>query len=302
MTLNRNGTLKLIDSLQFAARHTSLSESEQKLLFKTYQNITLLAPDNSNAKLGKNSQYETDYVTYILYMSPHDTVFKFLSRSGTLCPMASNGCKRLCLSQGGRAKMDKSELMGVSGARLRKTTYYVLYRDAFILHLKREIDRIKKKLKTQGKRLALRLNGTTDVSWDSLIKVYPDVLFYDYSAVPKRAIKQSQYENYHVTFSRKESNDSTCLNMLHNGINVAIPFQADIYNSIGDTMVYQGETFKVVDGSAHDMRFLDPTDSKGYIIKLKEIKTKKSKNDTDGFIVRDLSQIETPTNILPLVS
>ena len=112
----------------------------------------------------------------------------------------------------------------------------------------------------------VRLNGTTDINWAKeaahLHEKFSEVIFYDYTKVPKfmdMYLKgQNPYTgkpfnpNYHMTFSRSESNKSQALNFLERGGNVAI-----VFDQIPDTLTYHGKTYRVVNGDRHDLRFLD---------------------------------------------
>ena len=61
-----------------------------------------------------------------------------------------------------------------------------------------------------------RLNGTSDIRWENqtvmghnnVMDMFPDVQFYDYTKIPNRYNVPS---NYHLTFSRSESNDQDIL-------------------------------------------------------------------------------------------
>lgn len=81
--------------------------------------------------------------------------------------------------------------------------------------------------------------------------------------------------NYHLTFSRSEINEPIALDMLAQGVNVAIPFHG--------TMPQTWHGYPVVDGDDHDLRFLDPQG--GYVVGLSP-KGLKAKRDERGFVVR----------------
>ena len=53
--------------------------------------------------------------------------------------------------------------------------------------------------------------------------MFPDVQFYDYTKNWKRFEKQLP-ANYHLTFSRSETNHDKAMELLNSGINVAIIF------------------------------------------------------------------------------
>lgn len=110
---------------------------------------------------------------------------------------------------------------------------------------------------------------------------FPDVQFYDYTKNPVRMLAFCRGEmpaNYHLTFSRSESNDADCRAVLAAGGNIAVPFlvkdEAGLPATFMDT--------PVVSGDHDDLRFLDPA---GVVIGL-TAKGHKAKRDMSGFIVR----------------
>ena len=75
--------------------------------------------------------------------------------------------------------------------------------------------------------------------------------------------------NYHVTFSRSETNRAEALKYLEMGGNVAI-----VFDKTPETLTYHGKTYRVVDGDRHDLRFLDDVEGmkqsgEGLVIGLK---------------------------------
>jgi hypothetical protein len=142
-----------------------------------------------------------------------------------------------------------------------------------------------------GKKLCVRLNGSTDIAWEgvpceyygkryaNLFELYPDVEFVDYTKNPKR-FDRPLPANYHLTFSRSETNEPDVLRLLARGVNVAAVFAVKPEGYYG--------LYRVVDGDEHDLRQLDPKGDAvrgGYIIALSP-KGRKAKRDTSGFVVR----------------
>lgn len=125
---------------------------------------------------------------------------------------------------------------------------------------------------------AVRLNGTSDKSWEktfpALINTYSNIQFYDYTKVFKRMLRYIDGDlpvNYHLTFSRSEVNDAQCKKVLRAGGNVAVVFRGSLPDE------WQG--YPVYDADKHDLRFLDPFGVGG-------LKAKgKAKHDTTGFVV-----------------
>jgi len=88
-------------------------------------------------------------------------------------------------------------------------------------------------------------------------------------------LKGDMPKNYHLTFSRNETNDFQSTQVLKSGGNVAVVFR----NKLPET--YKG--FKVINGDEHDLRFLD---QKNVVVGLKE---KLSLNKATGKLDRDKS-------------
>jgi hypothetical protein len=100
----------------------------------------------------------------------------------------------------------------------------------------------------------------------NIFELFPDVQFYDYTAVLGRKI--AKFPNYHLTFSRKESNDKDVQKALKMGLNVAA-----VYDKIPDGM-YSADN--------DDLRFLDP------VVGMMGLKVKgwRAKKDYSGFVIR----------------
>jgi hypothetical protein len=162
----------------------------------------------------------------------------------------------------------------VQEARIRRTVQFFDNRDQFMLDL---VDDIVKAIK-QAARLGLtpvfRLNGTSDLSWEkytlgqgglNVFELFPDVQFYDYTAVLGRKVEG--LSNYHLTFSRKECNDADVAKALKKGMNVAA-----VYDQIPEGIYSADED---------DLRFLD---GKQGMIGLKA--KGPAKKDYSGFVIR----------------
>ena len=114
---------------------------------------TLLGVTNSKTIKGEKD----GYLTGILYLSPADSVTK-----KTLCPYAEiAGCKDGCLYTAGRGKFNSVHM-----ARVRKTIFYLFYRNEFMRVLANDIARLQRKANRDGLTLAIRLNGTSDIQWE----------------------------------------------------------------------------------------------------------------------------------------
>jgi hypothetical protein len=251
------------------------------------------------------------YLNAINYMAPAST-----AGVGNLCPHASAGCLALCLGwysgQAGMLANDKLET-GTNAARAsrqRKAREFMNDRATFMSHMVKAIYACERQAKRRGLKLCVRLNGATDIGWEGIridaaslatfpivrdmlsgvehpnvFAMFPHVQFVDYTKSVKRALRcatdKTWPSNYHLTFSRSETNEAECLRVLEAGGNVAVVF--------GDGMpsLYAFENsdrhWRVVDGDKHDLRHLDP---KGGVIIGLSPKGRKAKSDTSGFVVR----------------
>jgi hypothetical protein len=137
--------------------------------------------------------------------------------------------------------------------------------------------------------LAVRLNVLSDIPWEKifpqLFAEFQDVQFYDYTKNPKRATAFSLSRelmdytffpnNYHLTFSRSESNGKEFSDIVSGTVcNVAVVFGSKV---LPDS--YAGR--KVVNGDETDLRFLD--DSKVIVGLYAKGKARK---DDSGFVVK----------------
>lgn len=228
--------------------------------------MNLLTPGISNAKIAKG---EGEYTTYILHLAPADL-------SGyNVCIAASDGCKLACLNSAGRGRFSN-----VQAARIRKTKLFFENRIEFIRLLTKDIGAAIRKSGRTGQKLAIRLNGTSDIDWENIdignglnvFEQYSDVQFYDYTKRPERVIDCYGYKNYHLTFSRSESNDILAGRLARIGHNIAVVFSKAL------PAEYKG--LRVIDGTKTDLRF---TDSDNVIVGL--LAKGKGKKDESGFVI-----------------
>lgn len=217
------------------------------------------------------------YLTGILYLAPHKV-------SGyNLCAGASAGCIKSCLYTAGRGKMS-----GVQQARIRKAKYFMEHRDLFMHELEININKLKAKAERENMKVAVRLNGTSDFPWETtgIMDKFPNVKFYDYTKIPKRAYQYGRGNmphNYHLTFSRSESNMKDCWMAMEHGCNVSFVFKDVPKHYIWGPRTAWDHVpiqYEVIDGDQDDLRFLDP---KGVIVGLKA--KGDARKDTSGFVI-----------------
>jgi len=225
----------------------------------------LLSGGATNVKTAKNN-----LDTFILYLAPSTIVEGF-----NLCPFASNGCKKVCLYSAGRGKFSN-----VQEARINKTKFWAYNRDGFYIQLANELLNIHDKAIKKGIKIAIRLNGTSDIDHLDLLKRYSgidfleprfsDLLFYDYTK-NYNVFKKYKGTNYSLTFSRSETNENDAYRILKEGGNVAV-----VFKTIPET--WNG--FEVINGDETDLRYFDP---KNVVVGL----TAKgdAKKDLSGFVI-----------------
>ena len=208
----------------------------------------------NNAKTVKGEKKK--FITAIMYLSP----FTLNSKGVNLCPMASEGCANACLFESGFGGIYQS----VKNGRLEKTEFYLSNRIGFLDKLVDEITKLEEKYKDSEFTLAIRLNGTSDISFEkqitsngkTIFDTFKNIQFYDYTKNYTRFNKPLP-SNYHLTFSRSEINHDIAMDILSKGHNVAMVFE-----KLPET--YNG--YKVVNGDENDLRFKDPN---GVIVGLK---------------------------------
>ena len=219
---------------------------------------------DKNAKTIKGQKF--GYMTAILYLAPSN-------QSGfNVCPQASKGCKKACLYTAGHGAYDS-----VKQGRINKTLWYIQERKTFLDKLRKEINAFIKKAKSKGLIPCIRLNGTSDISWENtgLIDEFKSIQWYDYTKVYKRALKfvnGSLPKNYHITYSLNEDNKKQAFDILKRGGNISVVFRKSLPT--------QFNGYKVVNADTNDLRFLDPYNSiAGLVAK------GKAKNDFSGFVL-----------------
>jgi len=205
-----------------------------------------------------------------------------------LCPFASKGCREACLYNSGRALI----FTRINQARVQKTLEFLHDKVAFVDKLKSDIVKHIRRSEKRNLIPVVRLNGTSDISWEilkgsngkTIIDDFPELTFYDYT---KNHVRMGRFlvgdfpKNYHLTFSKTEDNWETCRQVLNLGGNVAV-----VFRNPDKPATHEG--YKVVNGDKHDLRFLEAvkvggTAKNGVIVGLKA--KAKAKNDTSGFVV-----------------
>lgn len=255
---------------------------------------TLIRSGN-NAKTIKG---DGEFETAIMYLAPAR-----LSGHQT-CPMAVMAkCEAGCLNTAGRGRMSNVQI-----ARINKTKRYFGGRDAFMAELVDNVAAFVRYCQRKGVKPAVRLNGTSDIQWEvghpvtlngqafaSIFAAFPEVEFYDYTKITKRAYRQLP-ANYRLVLSYSEANPAYAADVIktasETGLNVAVVYRT---KADRDAMLVSGDAFgdssqgvvsgarivrPVIDGDSDDMRFLDPH---GVIVGL--YAKGAAKQDRSGFVV-----------------
>lgn len=227
--------------------------------------MTKLLSINADFKTKKGTKQ--GYLTGIIYMSPGKLSGK------NLCPYASKGCLESCLYTAGRGIK-----ISVKTARMNRTKLFIENRVTFFNVLIKEIKALELKAKRKGLIPVIRLNGTTDIPFElmsvngmpNIMSLFPHIQFYDYTKNLHR-FKRQLPNNYHLTFSRSESNQDQ-IELLPKWVNVAIVFKEILEGQkVFDRIVINGDN--------SDLRFLDP---QGSIVGLTA--KGKARKDSSGFV------------------
>lgn len=232
----------------------------------------LLSAGMTNSKTAKNT-----LDTFILYLSPYTQN----SFGINICPKASAGCIASCLFTAGRGRFSN-----VIHARQNRTEFFMKDKKDFLTMLKNELIKISKKAVFNGEKIAIRLNGTSDLDFVGLIKYHlnfnildlPNLIYYDYTKIYGKALKYKDSKNYFVTLSLAENSD---LNIIKKALNEGINVSAVFKNVLPGNLL----GFPVIDGDKTDIEMIN---NKGVILGLKA--KGKAKKDNTGFAITDLTK------------
>jgi hypothetical protein len=234
-------------------------------------NYALLS--QGSTKINKSNTIQDEYFSRILYLAP-DTL---ADGKRTVCPYAKIAkCNEACLNSAGMGVFSN-----VQQARIKKTLMFLNETEKFFDLLIKDIDKFVKECEKLGKKPALRLNGTSDIQWETIyvedfktiFEMYPNIQFYDYTKIPTR--KVSHITNYHLTWSYSQANDK------YASLFEKVPYNKAVVFFDALPSMFKG--LRVIDGDKHDMRFLDKTNS---VVGL--LAKGKAKQDDTGFVIKAL--------------
>ena len=231
------------------------------------------------------------YWTFILHLAPADL-------SGyNVCPLATAGCKHACLNTAGRGGIHTSGILtyaqvkhgthnAIQTARRRRTRAFFEHRADFMALLVKEVAKAIRLARSQGLIPVFRLNGTSDIRWESMpvghhaniMAVFPDVQFYDYTKFYNRKHIPA---NYHLTFSLAENNEAHAALALDNGMNIAAVFRNKdvVARYLQDGMRLADKHVPCMRGDDTDLRFID---APGHVVAL--FAKGNAKRDRTGFV------------------
>jgi hypothetical protein len=227
------------------------------------------------------------FLSVILHLQPA-AVFVGLVLTLRTCPWATAGCVKVCLQYAGRMRFGGSFF-----ARMWRTWLLVDYPEIFGRMLIEEIRAAEKSASRKGLGFTARLNGTSDLSWESLqfagrtvFEHLPTVQWYDYTKSADRAA-DVKVPQYHLVYSHNENSDPAVESkILRAGGSIAMVFDTK-GGDLPEVVKIGRRRFPVVDGDVTDLRHLDP---KGVIVGLKYKKafcraTGKAIQPPAGFVV-----------------
>lgn len=223
----------------------------------------------ANAKIRKGEKI--GFKTFGIHLAP-------ASLSGfNVCKDASLGCIYSCLNTAGMGAFSNVQL-----ARIEKTRLFFKDKAVFLSQLIKEITAAIKSAEKQNLTAVFRLNLTSDLPWEkiklngkSVFDLFPQVTFYDYTKSPERMtafLAGDMPKNYHLTFSKSETNGAIAESILKSGGNVAMVFRKSL------PAKWLG--VDVINGDETDLRFLDGA---GKIVGL--VEKGKAKKDESGFVI-----------------
>jgi hypothetical protein len=222
------------------------------------RNPYLLTEQINSAKLAHNGDHAhlAHVEQVVMYLLPHR-----LSGLLNVCPWATRGCKATCLHTSGRLGMPAASL-----AKFVRTQFLALHPVSFFVVLFDEIARHERRVNACNKSLVIRLNGTSDIPWETLapfmFETFAHLQFQDYTkSWETRTVLPP---NYYLVRSVSERTTTAQLAQRANENVVAVvnvrrgvPLPASFLNR------------PVIDGDAHDLRVFDDQRGAAVLVRAK---------------------------------
>jgi hypothetical protein len=151
----------------------------------------------------------------------------------------------------------------IRDARIAKTHRLHDGRNHFLADLRKDLCKLAREAKQQGKQAVARLNGTSDFPWHAwrypvsnkrILDTHHRIQFVEYTKSTRLynrwlAGSSTLPANLHLTYSWSGTNEKQCRQVLASGGTVAVPFLESVPEYFMGALV--------IDGDAHDIRTLD---------------------------------------------
>jgi len=239
-----------------------------RLTTETRRNVraTLAAIDEHYPATGRGSLLTLEnpktlkdssaYLTAVMHLAPAS------SSGANVCAWSVKTCVTGCLTYAGRGgiQLDGSNWNKIQAARIRRTARMLLHPDTFTYDLLTEIATLKRRADRDGRTLAVRLNGTSDIAWhktnadlvDAIRKM--GVTMYEYTKRPTPAGYTDA--GIDITYSYPGGEGVAARRFLEAGHRVAVVFAGKTLPA--EWVAPWGDALPVIDGDKHDHRFLEP--------------------------------------------
>jgi len=171
---------------------------------------------NRNTKLKKGENFNVG-----LELLPSDL-------SGTNLCLGAGECKYSCIAFAGKGNLLQYKRIFEGGlpsplvSKCKRTKLFLEDRKLFDEIMEVEITRYTMLAKVNGSQVAFRLNVTSDVDWDYMMKKFPKIQFYSYTKI----LNRKALPNHHITYSASEkTSEKTIRKLISEGKNVAMVFR-----------------------------------------------------------------------------
>lgn len=240
-----------LENLDGGTRAFSMDEVRAAIAERDARGIGyVLTPAILSPKLAKTGGH-VDVHAGVLYLRARTD-----GGRGNLCPAADIGCSGGCYGDGGRAAL----FSGINAGRQRKVDFLAENPAGFLAAVFGEAMALQHGT-VPGGMTAVRLNGLSDIAWENrpagaarnIQDALPAIRFWEYTRIPGRiaAMQRAGFpENLDITFSLGADNDRIAARALESGMKVAVVFRGAAHPAS-----WHGHD--VIDGDAHDFRFLE---------------------------------------------
>ena len=196
---------------------------KRELTLSGYKFTSLLAQPDANPKIKKGLKFGV--MTFVMHLAES-------RKSGfNVCADASDACIKMCLGESGNPVYKTNKDL----ARIARTQAYFNARPLFLELLRREIIAAINYAKRKNYIPAFRLNGTSDIRFESVylpmqrVSIIEYIICnggecYDYTKGINRHTRKTFPKQYGLTYSWAGDNEAKCIEAFTTGLNIAIPF------------------------------------------------------------------------------